>query len=145
MSRAQPAEVRAAPAAGLVPSKSSDTDRLEVSFEPRIVRDRRIKHLRRTVWACGDLHRLAVPNGHREHVWFVSLTYRGIQDWRPRRISNCLNTVRDWCMGCGVPPHDHGAFLKNLSRERPGELSTAELELTVSGALSLSPDAIQRR
>lgn len=136
---------RAAPAAGLVPSKARNTDRLEVSFDPLIVRGRRINRLRRTAWAFGHLHRFAVPNAHREHVGFVSLTYQGIQDWRQRRISNCLNTVRDWCRRCGVPPHDHGAFLKNLSRERPGELSTAELELTVSGALSLSPDAIQRR
>lgn len=94
---------QAAIAAGLVPSKTSDTDRLEVSFDPRIVRERRIKHLRRTVWACGHLHRLAVPNGHREHVWFVTLTYRGVHDWRPRHISNCLKTVRNWCKRRGVP------------------------------------------
>lgn len=142
MSCTQPAEVIAAPAAGLVPSKTSDTDRLEVSFDPRIVRERRIKHLRRNVWACGHLHRLAVPNGHREHVWFVTLTYRGAQDWRPRPISNCLKTIRNCCKRRGISSHHYRRHLRRDQRDDP---STAELELTISGALSFGPDAIQRR
>lgn len=90
-------------AAGLVSFKTSDPDRLEVSFEPHVVLERRIKRLRRTVWACGHLHRLAVPRGHRENVWFVTLTYRGVEDWQPRHVSGCLKSVRKWCKRRGVP------------------------------------------
>jgi hypothetical protein len=49
------------------------------------------------VWACGHLHRLAVPRGFRETVWFVTLTYRGVHDWQPKHLSHCLTAVRKWC------------------------------------------------
>jgi hypothetical protein len=67
------------------------------------VQERRIKRLRRTVWACGKLHELGKPNGARENVWFVTLTYRGVYDWRPRHISSCLRAVRKWCKKRNVP------------------------------------------
>ncbi|GAC1418698.1 MAG: hypothetical protein NVSMB6_20690 [Burkholderiaceae bacterium] len=96
-------EVSGGEAAGLVPSKTTVPPCLEVSFQPEIVRERRVGRLRRTVWACGHLHRFASPKGFRENVWFVTLTYRGVDDWRPGHVSACLKAVRKWCKRRGVP------------------------------------------
>lgn len=94
-------------AAGLVPYKTSvptDTDCLEISFDPENVMARRVAHLRRHVWACGQLHSLqAAQSGVRHNVWFVTLTYRGVGDWQPRHISRCLKAVRKWCSKRRVP------------------------------------------
>lgn len=91
-------------AAGLVPFKTSDPQGcLEISFDPDIVQQRRIKGLRTQIWARGHLHKLGTPKGFRENVWFVTLTYRGVDDWRPRHVSNCLKAVRKWCQKRHVP------------------------------------------
>ena len=70
-------------AAGLVPYKTSGSEYLSVSFEPDIVLERRVKRLRRQVWAAGHLHRFGCPKGFRENVWFITLAYRGVDDWQP--------------------------------------------------------------
>lgn len=94
-------------AAGLVPFKTSgppdSLDCLEISFDPDIVQERRVKKLRTQIWARGHLHSVNRPKGFRENVWFVTLTYRGVYDWRPRHVSDCLKAVRKWCKRRGVP------------------------------------------
>ena len=89
-------------AAGLVPSKTSGPDHLEIGFDAESVQKRRIGRLRRTIWACGHLHRLSVPRGVRETVWFVTLTYVGVHDWRPNHLSRCMKAIRKWCAKRGV-------------------------------------------
>jgi len=90
-------------AAGLVSSKTSGQGpSLDVSFARKLVLERRVKRLRRQIWAAGHLHRLGARNGLREQVWFVTLTYRGVADWVPRHISQCLKRVRHWCKSRGV-------------------------------------------
>ena len=97
----KPAGEQAAPcapaggeAAGLVSSKTSDPSFLDVGFSRKLVMERRVKRLRRQVWAAGHLQRFRTPNGMRENVWFVTLTYRGVHDWQPRHISKCLKAAR---------------------------------------------------
>ena len=85
------------PATGLVPFKTSGPAYLEIEFNSEEVQKRRVSRLRRTVWACGHLQRLCALPGHRENVWFVTLTYRGVNDWQPLHLSRCLKTVRKWC------------------------------------------------
>lgn len=87
----------ASAAAGLVPSKTSGQEPLEISFSFEATQLRRVSRLRRTVWACGHLQRLCALPGHREQVWFVTLTYRGVNDWQPRNLSDCLRQLRRWC------------------------------------------------
>jgi hypothetical protein len=84
-------------AAGLVSSKTSGTPPIEISFDVGEVQRRRLGRLKRTVWACAHWHVLTVPRGHRERVWFVTLTYRGVADWLPRHVSDSLTAVRKWC------------------------------------------------
>jgi hypothetical protein len=83
--------------AGLVPSKTSGHDYIDVPFGFEETQARRLSRLRRTVWACGQLQRLCALPGHRENVWFVTLTYRGVNDWQPRHLSDCLRQLRRWC------------------------------------------------
>lgn len=47
--------------------------------------------------ACAQWHVLSPPKGQRETVWFVTLTYVGVDDWRARHISDCLAAIRKWC------------------------------------------------
>ena len=89
---------------GLVSFKTSGPpDYLEISFDDDIVQKRRVKKLRTQIWARGQLHTINRPKGFRENVWFVTLTYRGVYDWRPRHISDCLKALRKWCKRRGVP------------------------------------------
>jgi hypothetical protein len=88
---------RAPEAAGLVPYKTSGPEPLEIEFNSEETQKRRVGRLRRTVWACGHLQPLCALPGHRENVWFVTLTYRGVYDWQPLHLSRCLKAVRKWC------------------------------------------------
>lgn len=81
-------------AAGLVPSQTS---LCLLNLAPSAVADRRVRRLKRSVWASGHLHGLA-DAGHRPPVvWFVTLTYRGVADWRADHISASVQAFRNWC------------------------------------------------
>lgn len=89
-------------AGGLVPSKTS-IQGLFVNLAPSAVAERRVKRLKRSVWASGYLHGMA-ENGFRASVcWFVTLTYRGVHDWRPDHVSKAVQAFRNWCRSVGVP------------------------------------------
>ena len=88
-------------AAGLVPYKTKVND--VVSFAPSIVAERRVKRLKKSVWASGHLHGIA-DNGFRPPaVWFVTLTYRGVADWAANHIKDAINAFRRWCKDRGHP------------------------------------------
>lgn len=89
-------------AAGLVPSKTSPHD-LSINLAPSAVAERRVKRLKRSVWASGHLHGMA-ENGSRPSVcWFVTLTYVGVDDWRPQHIACAIDRFRYWCTKIGAP------------------------------------------
>lgn len=86
--------------AGLVPSKTSP---LEIRFDKLQSAKRRIKRLRRSVWAAGHLHGLA-DHGHRPPVaWMVTLTYVGVDDWKADHISKASEQYRRHCARHRVP------------------------------------------
>lgn len=86
---------------GLVPSKTSLQD-LAINLSPSACAERRVKRLKRSVWASGHLHGLA-DHGRRPPVcWFVTLTYRGVNDWQPDHVSKAVQSFRNWCRSCGV-------------------------------------------
>ena len=88
--------------AGLVPSKTSLQGQT-VLLSPSAVADRRVRRLKRAVWASGHLHGMA-DHGFRPAVcWFVTLTYRGVADWRADHVSRAVQRFRDWCRAVGVP------------------------------------------
>lgn len=90
--------------AGLVPSKTTaKLSTINVNLSRPECTLRRIKRLKRSVWASGHLHALA-DNGFRSPVcWFVTLTYRGVNDWQPEHIKRSLDAFRRWCKGLGIP------------------------------------------
>lgn len=87
-------------AAGLVSSKTSP---LEILFTEENTRKKRVKRLRRSVWASGHLHGLA-DQGHRPPVaWMATLTYARIEDWRADHVSAATEQFRRYCTRLGVP------------------------------------------
>jgi len=87
--------------AGLVPSKTMQN--CMVSFAPSVVAERRVKRLKKSVWASGHLHGIA-NNGFRPPVvWFVTLTYRPGVDWASSHVRDAVNKFRDWCKVRGFP------------------------------------------
>ena len=91
---------RAAGGLGLVPSKTSP---LEILFDKSLTQRKRIKRLRRSVWAAGHLHGLA-DHGHRPPVaWMATLTYEGVDDWRADHISAASEQYRRHCARQRVP------------------------------------------
>lgn len=86
--------------AGLVSSKTSGN---LISFAPSVVAERRVKRLKKSVWASGHLHGLAERGFRASQCWFVTLTYRGVHDWQPKHISEAIRAFRAWCKRVGVP------------------------------------------
>jgi hypothetical protein len=78
-------------------------DTFQVNFDPKERASKRVKRLRRNVWAAGHLHGLGA-RGHRPPVaWFVTLTYVGVDDWRADHMSDATHQYRRHCARLGVP------------------------------------------
>ncbi len=86
---------------GLVSYKTSGQQAL-VSFSPSEVALRRIAGLKRSVWSAGHLHGIAEPGHFASVCWFVTLTYVGVDDWRPQHIAKSVRQFRRWCKAQGV-------------------------------------------
>lgn len=75
----------------------------EISFDKKVRAEKRVKRLKRNVWAAGHLHGMA-DVGHRPPVaHFVTLTYVGVDDWRADHISGATEQYRRYCARLGVP------------------------------------------
>lgn len=99
---ATPRSGGAAGAGGLVPYKTSVPE-FFIPLDANAQADARVRRLKRSVWASGHLHALA-DNGFRPAVcWFVTLTYRGVDDWRADHIKEAVNRFRKWCKRVAVP------------------------------------------
>lgn len=88
--------------AGLVPSKTTVTQCV-VNLAPSAVAERRIKRLKRSVWQSGKWHEIQTQGRRPARCWFVTLTYRGVSDWRPDHIKEAINAFRRWCKSVGAP------------------------------------------
>lgn len=87
--------------AGLVSSKTTSPD-LFVNLAPSAVADRRVKRLKRSVWASGHLHGIADKGSRPPVCWFVTLTYRNADDWRANHVRNAIDLYRKWCKALAV-------------------------------------------
>jgi len=99
---------RAAPGGGegggLVSSKTSRGPAVSVvSFDPRNASLARVARLKKAVWASGHLHGLTQAGERPAVCWFVTLTYRGVDDWRADHVSDALQRYRLWCRRKGIP------------------------------------------
>lgn len=64
---------------------------------------KRIRRLKRAVWASGHLHAIGHHGSRAPVCWFVTLTYRSIEDWRADHVSRAIQRFRNWCDRNGVP------------------------------------------
>jgi len=101
-----------------------------IDISPGALAVRRIKRLRKNIFASGRLLDLSLKSsGHR--CWLVTLTYRGIDDWSPRHISDCIGAFRRWCKKRGIKPRytwvaelqTRGAIHYHLALWLPGKFS----------------------
>jgi hypothetical protein len=90
----------AAAPVGLVPFK---TIAKCVSFSKPEVAERRVKRLKKSVWASGHLHGIPEKGFRPSKVWFVTLTYRGVKDWASNHIGLALKGFRNWCKARNYP------------------------------------------
>lgn len=86
---------------GLVPLKTTVPTTI-VSFAPSEVALRRIARLRRAVWAAGQSLAYLCPDVGGSVCWFVTLTYVGVDDWRPEHISASIRRYRKWCKSAAI-------------------------------------------
>lgn len=84
----------APPASGLV---SSRTTGHVVPLGPTWSAERRVRRLKRSVWAAGHLHGIADVGKRAPAVWFVTLTYRGVEDWRADHVKEAIRQFRRYC------------------------------------------------
>ena len=82
---------------GLVSSTTNGHERHLVSFGKSAAAERRIKRLKRSVWVAGNLHGLGEVVDVPSVCWFVTLTYVGVDDWRPQHIALAVRRFRNWC------------------------------------------------
>lgn len=88
--------------AGLVSPKTSGHSAL-VSFGASVVAERRIKRLKRSIWAAGHLLAMAASEHRLSVCWFVTLTYVGVDDWQPQHIARAIRRFRRWCRAQDLP------------------------------------------
>lgn len=92
--------------AGLVPFKTNLKSNLQhfVNLSAPAQAERRVKRLKRSVWASGHLHALAVKKGFRPpQCWFVTLTYARANAWVANHLTKAVQTFRNWCLSKGIP------------------------------------------
>lgn len=88
---------------GLVPSKTTLETRIEtprthtINLSAPSCAERRVKRLKRSVWASGHLHGIANKGSRPPVCWFVTLTYKGVSDWRADHMSKAVQGFRNWC------------------------------------------------
>ena len=96
-------------ASGLVPSKttSHETQKshaphwekgsFQIDFCKTKIAEKRVKRLKRNVWASGHLHGIKRKGFRPLQAWFVTLTYALADRWRPNHITKALERFRRWC------------------------------------------------
>lgn len=62
----------------------------------------RIRRLKRAVWASGHLHGIADAGRRAPVCWFVTLTYKRIDDWRASHVRDAIERYRQWCRRRGI-------------------------------------------
>lgn len=88
---------------GLSHTKQLSLDSFRINLAAPEQALRRVKRLKRSVWASGHLHAMA-DTGHRNPVcWFVTLTYRPGVDWLPEHVSDAIRKFRKWCKAACIP------------------------------------------
>ena len=97
-------------AVGLVTSKTTVNDRLGLGSNSLCINLskpecalRRVRRLKRSVWASGHLHGIANTGFRPPVCWFITLTYALADSWQPEHIKTAVNRFRRFCKLAAVP------------------------------------------
>lgn len=94
--RRAPVGRRGAPGACQKFSQQGEREQAQ-SQEIRAFRhDMRLRRMRRSVQISTAEHAARLPDGFRWQAKFVTLTYRGVADWRPWHVRDYLQRLRVW-------------------------------------------------
>jgi hypothetical protein len=87
----------------IVESVKKQSSQREISFDSALMAARRVKRLKKSVWASGHLHGISSDGFRASRVWFVTLTYRGVHDWSAKHMSKAIEGFRHWCRDRRIP------------------------------------------
>lgn len=93
----------AAPVGGLSHTKQRETVDFRINLAAPEQALRRVKRLKRSVWASGHLHAMADSGFRNPTCWFVTLTYRPGVEWAANHIKEAIRGFRNWCKSAGIP------------------------------------------
>lgn len=85
------------------PSLERGKDYFDITFSKPERTEKRVKRLKRSVWASGHLHGLADLGFRAPVCWFVTLTYAEANAWRADHISAATAGFRRWCKRKRIP------------------------------------------
>lgn len=103
MPRAAPPGARGVSAcSGLVQSKTSPNSEYLVNLDRASCSERRVKRMRRSVWAAATQLSLPRPGFRPELPWFITLTYANPGAWIAKHLSRATDAYSRWCACVGV-------------------------------------------
>lgn len=110
------------PDTGLVLSKTSPNSDFLINLDRSSCLLRRIKYMRRSLWAAAT--QLSLPRtGFRPDVsWFITLTFAEADAWEPKHLSRATGRFNRWCVARGVEcRYAWVAEIQGKRAERTGE------------------------
>ena len=89
-------------AAGLVLSKTSPNSEFLINLDRGSCVLRRIKYMRRGLWAAATQLSLPRPGFRPDVSWFITLTFAEADTWEPKHLSRATDRYHRWCIAHGV-------------------------------------------
>ena len=89
-------------AAGLVLSKTSPNSEFLINLDHGSCLLRRIKRMRKGLWAAASQLSLPRPGFRPDVPWFITLTFAEADAWEPKFLSRATDRYHRWCDTNGV-------------------------------------------
>ncbi len=88
--------------AGLVLSKTSPNSEFLINLDHGSCLLRRIKRMRKGLWAAASQLCLPRPGFRPDISWFITLTFAEADAWEPKHLSRATDRFNRWCKSIGV-------------------------------------------
>ena len=90
------------PDTGLVLSKTSPNSEFLINLDHGSCLLRRIKRMRKGLWAAASQLNLPRPGFRPDVPWFITLTFAEADAWEPKFLSRATDRYHRWCDANGV-------------------------------------------
>lgn len=87
---------------GLSHTKQDDSSSFRINLCAPENALRRVKRLKRSVWASGHLHAMSDSGFRNPTCWFVTLTYQPGVEWMANHVTDAIRKFRRWCKDAGI-------------------------------------------